>query len=133
MATILRPCIAIAVYITSIRGILCILNRLKRSQLEITYSSFLCFYRFFVLNSYPMSTNLKNVHMFLHSRSKVNFKVKYDLSTNQSRNTCNTSFSHGFDWAIHFRYYLDHLRSFSRSNGQCQGHTCGNMIISKHK
>ena len=29
------------------------------------------------------------------------FKVKYDFSTNEARNKCNTSFSCDFDWAIH--------------------------------
>ena len=43
------------------------------------------------------------------------FKVKYDFSTNEARNKCNTSFSCYFDWAIHFLYYFGDLRSSSRS------------------
>ena len=43
------------------------------------------------------------------------FKVKYDFSTNEARNKCNTSFSCDFDWAIHFLYYFYDLRSSSRS------------------
>ena len=42
------------------------------------------------------------------------FKVKYDFSTNEARNKCNTSFSCDFDRAIHFLYYLHD----SRSKGQ---------------
>ena len=34
---------------------------------------------FFLLNSNPMSASLKSLGIFLHSRSKVNFKVKYDF------------------------------------------------------
>ena len=29
------------------------------------------------------------------------FKVKYDCSTNEARNKCNTALSCDFDWAIH--------------------------------
>ena len=39
------------------------------------------------------------------------FKVKYDFSTNEARNKCNTSFSCDFDPAIHFLYYLHDSRS----------------------
>ena len=46
------------------------------------------------------------------------FKVKYDFSTNEARNKCNTSFSCDFDRAIHFLYYLHDSKSFSRSKGQ---------------
>ena len=57
---------------------------------------------FFGLDSNPMSTNLKNLRIFVYSMSKVNFKVKYDFLPNEARNKCNTSFSCDFDWAIHF-------------------------------
>ena len=43
------------------------------------------------------------------------FKVKYDFSTNEARNKCNTSFLCDFDWAIHFLYYFHDSRSSSRS------------------
>ena len=46
------------------------------------------------------------------------FKVKYDFSTNEARNKCNTSFSCDFDRAIHVLYYLHDSRSSSRSKGQ---------------
>ena len=46
------------------------------------------------------------------------FKVKYDFSTNEARNKCNTSFSCDFDRAIHLLYYLHDSRSSSRSKGQ---------------
>ena len=46
------------------------------------------------------------------------FKVKYDFSTNEARNKCNTSFSCDFERAIHFLYYLQDSRSSSRSKGQ---------------
>ena len=39
---------------------------------------------------------------FLHSSSKVNFKVKYYFSTNEARSKCNTSISCDFDGVIHF-------------------------------
>ena len=42
------------------------------------------------------------------------FKVKYDFSTNEARDKCNTSFSCNFDWAIHLLYYFDDSRSSSR-------------------
>ena len=41
------------------------------------------------------------------------FKVKYDFSTNEARNKCNTSFSCDFDLAIHFLYYFDDSMSSS--------------------
>ena len=46
---------------------------------------------------------------------------KYDFSTNEARNKCNTSFSFDFDWAIHFLYYFYDTGSFSRSKCQFQG------------
>ena len=55
-----------------------------------------------MLNSYPASASLKNVGICVKTRSKFNFKVKYDLLTNEARNMCNTSFSRDFDCAIHF-------------------------------
>ena len=45
-------------------------------------------------------------------------KVKYDFSTNEARNKCNTSFLCDFDWAIHFLYHFCDSRSSSRSNKQ---------------
>ena len=39
------------------------------------------------------------------------FKVKYDFSTNEARNMCNTLFSCDFDWEIHFYYYFYDSRS----------------------
>ena len=57
---------------------------------------------FFVLNSNPMSASLKSLSIFVDSRSKVNFKVKYDFSTNEARNKCDTSFLCDIDWVIHF-------------------------------
>ena len=57
---------------------------------------------FFVLNSYPMSASLKSSGICVKTRSKVNFKVKYDFLPNEASNKCNTSFSRDFDWAIHF-------------------------------
>ena len=57
---------------------------------------------FIVLNSYPVSSSLKNSGICVKTRSKVNFKVKYDFLTNEARNKRNTSFSRDFDWAIHF-------------------------------
>ena len=55
---------------------------------------------------------------FLRAKTKMAaryFKVKYNFSTNEARNMCNTSFPCDFDWAIHFVYYFYDLRSFSRS------------------
>ena len=58
---------------------------------------------FFVLNSNPMSANLKNLSIFVYSRSKVNFEVKYDFSTNEALGTSVIPhFSVIFDWGIHF-------------------------------
>ena len=42
---------------------------------------------FFVLNSNPMSASLKSLRIFVYSRSKVNFKVKYAFSTNEAMST----------------------------------------------
>ena len=51
----------------------------------------------------------------------VNCKyVKYDFSTNEARNNCNTSFPCDFDWAIHFWYYF---HDSSRSKGKFQTQT----------
>ena len=49
------------------------------------------------------------------------FKVKYDFSTNEARNKCNTSFSCDFDWAIRFLYYFYDSRSSSMSKRLFQG------------
>ena len=52
---------------------------------------------FFVLNLNPMSVSLKNLSIFVYSRSKVHFKVKYDFSTNEARNKCNILFLCDFE------------------------------------
>ena len=55
---------------------------------------------------------------FLKGKNKMAaryFKVKYDFSTNEARNKCNTSFSCDFDCAIHFLYYFYDSWSSSRS------------------
>ena len=78
-----------------------------------------------------MSASLKSLSIFVYSRSKVNFKVKYDFSINEARNNCNTSFSCDVDWAIYFRYYFDYLKSSSRSKGQCQGQVSENIMFNK--
>ena len=57
---------------------------------------------FFMLNSYPVSASLNNSGICVKTRSKVNFKVKYDFLTNEAMNKCHTSFSRDFDWAIYF-------------------------------
>ena len=49
---------------------------------------------FFVLNLNPMGASLS---IFVYSRSKVYFKVKYDFSTNEARNKCNTLFLCDFE------------------------------------
>ena len=56
----------------------------------------------FLLNLNPMSARLKSLDIFFNSRSKVNFKVKYDFSTNDAGNKCNTSIVCDFASAIHF-------------------------------
>ena len=61
------------------------------------------------------------------------FKVKYDFSTNEARNKCNTSFLCDFDWAIHFLYYFDDSRSSSRSKRQFQGQRSKKTTISRSK
>ena len=50
-------------------------------------------------------------------RNFLRSKTKWppDISTNEARNKCNTSFSGDFDWAIHFLYYFYDSRSSSRS------------------
>ena len=58
-------------------------------------------------------------------------KVKYDFSTKEARNKCNTSFSCDFDWAIHFLYYFDDSKSSSRSKRQFQGQRSKNTIFNK--
>ena len=55
-------------------------------------------------------------------------KGKYNCSTNEARNKCNTSFSCDFDCDIHFLYYLDDSRSSSMSKSQFQGQ---NTIFNK--
>ena len=51
------------------------------------------------------------------AKAKIMAKVKYDFSTNEGRNTCNTSFSSNFDWKINFLYYFHDSRSSSMSKG----------------
>ena len=51
------------------------------------------------------------------AKAKIMAKVKYDFSTNEGRNTCNTSFSSNFNWKIHFLYYFHDSRSSSMSKG----------------
>ena len=52
--------------------------------------------------------------------SNVNCKVKYDFSTNEARNNCNTSFPCDFDWEIHFWYFF---HDSSRSKVKFQSET----------
>ena len=67
------------------------------------YNVFLMFLiDFFLPNPNPMGVSLKYSGIFFNSRSKVNFKVKYDLSTNEAKNKCNSSIACDFDCAIHF-------------------------------
>ena len=67
------------------------------------YNVFLMFLiDFFVLNSNPMSASLKNLSIFVDSRSKVKLKFKHAFSRNEARNKCNTSFLCNFERAIHF-------------------------------
>ena len=78
---------------------------------------------FFLLNSNPTSASLKKLDIFLNSRSKFNFKVKYDFLTNEARNKCNTSILCDFDSAIHlkkkkklFKVIFKVKKSISRSS-----------------
>ena len=64
---------------------------------------------------------LTTLHYGVNSRSKLNFKVKYDFSTNKGRNKCNTSFLCNFDCKIHFWYQFCDLESFLKTEGQFQG------------
>ena len=57
----------------------------------------------------------------VNSRSKFNFKVKYDFSTNNGRNNCNTSFLCNFDCKIHFWYQFCDLEPSLKTEGQFQG------------
>ena len=49
------------------------------------------------------------------------FKIKYDCSTIEARNKCNTVLSCDFDLAFHFLPYFHDSRSSSRSKSQSQG------------
>ena len=49
------------------------------------------------------------------------FKVKYDCSTIEARNKCNTALPCDFDQTIHFLHYFHDSRSSSRSKSQSQG------------
>ena len=60
------------------------------------------------------------------------FKVKYDFSTNEARNKCNTSFSCNFDWAIRFLYYFYDSRSSLRSKSLFQGHISKNTSFNNN-
>ena len=60
------------------------------------------------------------------------FKVKYDFSTNEARNKCNTSFSCDFDWAIRFLYYFYDSRSSARSKSPLQGQISQNTVKPVH-
>ena len=80
-------------------------NRLSASLTLFCYIYnvfFMFLIDFLLLNSNPISASLKYSVIFFNSRSKGNFKVKYDLSTNEVRNKCNTSIACDFDWPIHF-------------------------------
>ena len=68
---------------------------------------------------------------FSNARSKVNFKVKYDFSTNEARSKSNTSISCDFDSAMYFLNYFNYPRSSSRSKGQFQGQVKGDIIFTK--
>ena len=57
------------------------------------------------------------------------FKVKYDFSTNEARNKCNTSFLCEFDWAIRFLFYFYDSRSSSRSKPQFQGRSSSSKSL----
>ena len=91
----------------------------------------MCLIDFFLLNSNPTSASLKILDSFLNSRSKFNYKVKYDFSTNEARNKCNTSILCDFDSAIHFCNNFNYSRSYSRSKGQFQGQVKGNITFTK--
>ena len=60
------------------------------------------------------------------------FKVKYDFSTNEARNKCNTSFSCDFDWAIRFLYYFYDSRSSSMSKSPFQGQISKNTSFNNN-
>ena len=45
------------------------------------------------------------------AKFKVNFKIKYDFSTNIGRNKYNTFFSCNFDWEFNVLYYFHPSRS----------------------
>ena len=49
------------------------------------------------------------------------FKIKYDCSTIEARNKCNTVLSCDFDRAFHFLLYVHDSRSSLRSKSQFQG------------
>ena len=49
------------------------------------------------------------------------FTIKYDCSTIEARNKCNTVLSCDFDRAFHFLPYFHDSRSSSRSKSQSQG------------
>ena len=66
------------------------------------------------------------------AKAKIMAKVKYDFSTNEGRNTCNTSSSSNFDWKIHFLYYFHDSRSSSMSKDQSKGQIIKNMIFTKY-
>ena len=85
----------------------------------------------FPLSSNTMSASLKKIGIFLNWRSKVNFKVKYDFSTNEARSKCDTSMLCDFDSVIHFLNYFNYSRPSSRLKGQFQGQIKVNIIFTK--
>ena len=81
------------------------------------------FIDFVVANSNPMS-------ILVNSRSKVNFKVKYDISTNEAKNKCTS--------LIFMRVWLEFISEISliiqghfEVKGQFQGQVRENIIFNK--
>ena len=60
------------------------------------------------------------------------FKVKYDCSTNEARNKCNTALSCDFDRTIHFLHYFHDSRSSSRSKSPFQGQISKNTSFNNN-
>ena len=67
-----------------------------------------------------MSASLESFRIFVYSRSNVNFKGKYYLSTTDARSNCNTSFACDFGWAMLSEIILI-----------IQGHLQGQMVSFK--
>ena len=87
------------------------LANLVRARDELTlfchlYNVFLMFIiYFFVLNSNPMS-------------ARFNLKVKHDVSRNEARNRCNTSFQCDFDFGKH-DFSRNEARNKCNTSFQC--------------